>query len=243
MKGMRIMNRKALKQEAKDALKGRWKEAVLLNLIPTAIMIVAGIIVVGFFVFIFSLIGLSDYNSYSSTSGNGGSGGGGGLISGLLTTLFTVGISWTFLDLLRNPGMKIEPFKDATRGFRDSFLGPIIKLYFFQAILVFLWTLLLIIPGIIKAYAYTQSYFIYYDRYSKTGEKLSFSESVTASRKMMKGHKMELFVLDLSFILWYILGALTLGIGYLWISPYINTTKAAFYKKLAEMEPVEESIN
>lgn len=240
MKGMMAMNRRVLKQEAKETLKGRWKDAVLLNLIPTAIMILAGIFFLSLFLIFFSWFDFTSYNSYSATGvENGASSGGSGLISGVLTALFTVGISWTFLDLLRNPGREINPFQDATRSFRDSFLGPVIGLYFLQAIFLFLWTLLFIIPGIIKGYAYSQTYFIYYDTYTTTGEKLRFTDCITASRQLMKGHKTELFILDLSFIPWHLLGMLTLGIGYLWITPYINTTKAAFYKKLAEDGNVE----
>ncbi|MFC3634937.1 DUF975 family protein [Enterococcus rivorum] len=238
-----MMNRKALKQEAKETLKGRWKEAVLLNLIPTAIMIIASIILVSLFMLFFSLFDFNSYSSYSSMdhANNASSSGGGGLISGLLTALFTVGISWTFLDLLRNPGREIRPFKDATRGFRDAFLGPIIGLYLLQAVFIFFWTLLFIIPGFIKGYAYSQTYFIYYDTYATTGEKLRFTDCITASRQLMKGHKMQLFILDLSFIPWYLLGILTFGIGFLWITPYVNTTKAAFYNTLAEAETIEEN--
>lgn len=234
---MIVLNRRALKLEAKATLKGRWKEAVLLNLIPTIIMIIVAIFFAGFIVLVFSWTDFTNYSSYSSMSqSKGGSNGGGGIISGLLTTLFTVGISWTFLDLLRNPGREINPFKDATRSFRDSFFGPVIGLYFLQMIFVFLWTLLLIIPGIIKSYSYSQTYFIYYDTYTTTGERLRLTDCITASRRLMRGHKMALFVLDLSFILWHLLGMLTLGIGYLWIMPYITTTKAAFYKSIAETE-------
>jgi len=92
--------------------------------------------------------------------------------------------------------------------------------------------LLLVIPGIIKGYAYSQSYFIYYDVVTETGEKPKILDTITASRKLMDGYKGKLFWLDLSFIGWHILAIATVGIGYLWLNPYITATKAAFYEQL-----------
>ncbi|MCF1778573.1 DUF975 family protein [Lactobacillus jensenii] len=67
----------------------------------------------------------------------------------------------------------------------------------------------------------------------KAGKEVGVTEAITKSRQMMKGHKFQLFVLDLSFIGWGILATLALGIGWLWLVPYIQTTKAEFYRKLA----------
>ncbi|CAI3395451.1 hypothetical protein CIRMBP1220_01485 [Enterococcus cecorum] len=98
------------------------------------------------------------------------------------------------------------------------------------------WSLLLIIPGIIKGYAYSQAEFVYYDLYEKTGERPDLLECLKRSEQMMKGHKFEFFVLDLSFIGWQILCFLTLGLGYLWLNPYTYMTKAVFYNELAKKE-------
>lgn len=95
-----------------------------------------------------------------------------------------------------------------------------------------LWGLLLVIPGIIKSYSYSQSYFIYYDIVQETGQTPKVLDTITASRKLMDGYKGKLFWLDLSFIGWHILALATAGIGYLWLSPYISATKAAFYEQL-----------
>ena len=98
----------------------------------------------------------------------------------------------------------------------------------------FFWTLLFIIPGIIKSYSYSQTYFIYKDCLaSGRNEDMNYLDYVTESRKLMKGHKFELFVLQLSFLGWAILSVLTLGIGFIWLIPYINGVMAEFYNDLA----------
>lgn len=92
---------------------------------------------------------------------------------------------------------------------------------------VMLWTILLIIPGIIKGYSYAMASYISIDN-----EELSAEECVQRSIKMMEGHKMQLFLLDLSFFGWVLLSILTLGIGLLWLAPYQETAHIKFYEDL-----------
>ena len=87
-----------------------------------------------------------------------------------------------------------------------------------------LWTLLFIVPGIIKGLAYSLTPFIV-----KDNPQLFPNEAINLSMKMMKGHKFDLFYLYLSFIGWIFLAILTLGIGLLWVIPYMQTSMAAFY--------------
>ena len=89
--------------------------------------------------------------------------------------------------------------------------------------------LLFIIPGIIKSFSYAMTYFIINDH-----PEYSINQAITESRRMMDGHKMEYFILCLSFIGWFILSCITLGIGFLWLIPYFYTTSAAFYEEIAE---------
>ena len=96
-----------------------------------------------------------------------------------------------------------------------------------MGILTFLWTLLLIVPGIIKSFAYSMTPFIL-DEFPE----LSPSEAIHRSRMMMKGHKFDLFWLLLSFIGWGILCLFTFGIGFFWLIPYIQTAEAAFYEEV-----------
>lgn len=90
-----------------------------------------------------------------------------------------------------------------------------------------LWSLLLIIPGIIKSYAYAMTPYIMNDR-----PDLDADDCIHESRMMMKGYKWKLFCLDLSFIGWAILCVFTLGIGNLWLHPYVEASHAKFYEEL-----------
>lgn len=103
-------------------------------------------------------------------------------------------------------------------GFLQSFL---------RGLYVVLWSLLLLIPGIIKNFSYAMTPFILADH-----PELKASEAIRRSMDLMQGHKMELFLLELSFIGWDILNIFTLGIGSFWLNPYKNAAVAAFYREL-----------
>ena len=96
-----------------------------------------------------------------------------------------------------------------------------------MSVLMFLWTLLFIIPGIVKAFAYSMTPFILDEN-----PELTPVEAIHRSRMMMKGHKFDLFWLYLSFIGWGILCLFTAGIGFLWLVPYVQTAEAAFYEEV-----------
>jgi len=223
-----------LKAEAKAALRGQWGQAVILNLIPTLLTVAVMFFVVlsGVIWFFIHGSGGDMITSVSDYHQNNASGGGTSLVTMIISALFMSGISWTYLDLLRGERTQIEPLKDAFRGFQGVFIGGVILLALLTNIFTTLWSFLFVIPGIVKAYAYSQSYFIYYDQIQQTGEKPKVLDTITASRRLMDGHKGRLFWLDLTFIGWYFLVALTLGIAYLWVAPYISATKAAFYEDL-----------
>jgi len=120
--------------------------------------------------------------------------------------------------------MEVEHLFD---GFRD--FGSLFILGFLQSLFVALWSLLLVVPGIVKAYAYAMSYYIKLDH-----PEYDWRQCLDESSRMMKGHKGELFMLDLSFIGWYIVGSLCLGVGTLWVAPYQAAARAQFYKALYE---------
>ena len=117
----------------------------------------------------------------------------------------------------------LEVLLDGIKGDAGSnvLLGVLISLY------VFLWSLLLIIPGIVKAYAYSMAYYIKADHPEYTA-----TQAIDESKKIMNGNKMRLFLLDLSFIGWIFVGALCFGIGMLWVNAYQKATRAEFYRNL-----------
>ena len=104
--------------------------------------------------------------------------------------------------------------------------------YLFRGILITLWSLLLVIPGIIKSLSYAMTMYIVKDH-----PELTVNEAIDLSKDMMYGHKYDLFYLYISFIGWYLLSILTLGIGTFWLMPYIESAQASFYEDVkAEWE-------
>lgn len=99
---------------------------------------------------------------------------------------------------------------------------------FLRGLYVFLWSLLLVIPGIVKSYSYAMTPFIMTDH-----PELSASDAINRSKEMMNGHKWNLFVLDLTFIGWAILCVLTLNLGNLFLNPYVNAAYAVFYRQIS----------
>lgn len=103
-----------------------------------------------------------------------------------------------------------------------------------RSVFVFLWSLLLIIPGIVAGYSYAMTPYILADHPDMTA-----SEAISASKAMMEGNRWRLFCLEVSFIGWSLLSALTLGIGSLWLTPYTSAAKAAFYREISGTEVYE----
>ena len=99
---------------------------------------------------------------------------------------------------------------------------------FLRTLYTCLWALLLVIPGIVKGLSYAMTPFILEEHPEMTA-----SEAIKASMKLMDGHKMDLFILGLTFIGWEILACLTMGIGFLFLNPYMNAAYAAFYRNIS----------
>ena len=114
---------------------------------------------------------------------------------------------------------------DLFSGFDDFW--STFKVTWLSTFFTFLWMLLLIVPGYIKAISYSMAPYILAEN-----KGMSARECISRSKEMMKGHKMEYFILNLSFIGWMFLGALTLGIAYIWIMPYMEMTMVNFYNHI-----------
>lgn len=146
----------------------------------------------------------------------------------MLTVVNTV-LQAGFVIFLLNTIRAAEPcFGNLLDGF--GFFFRVIFLNLLIAIFVTLWSCLLFIPGIIAAYRYSQAIYILVDDPTK-----SPMQCLRESKQMMRGHKMELFKLNLSFFGWYLLGALpTLGYALqVWTLPYMSLTYALYYERLA----------
>lgn len=119
-------------------------------------------------------------------------------------------------------------------GIGDAFFGfnyfwKAFALYFIQAFFTALWSMLFVIPGIIKSYSYSMAFYAMADDFSLTAR-----EALNESKRITKGYKLSLFILELSFIGWEILASLSFGIGFFWLVPYKQLTYANAYKALKE---------
>jgi len=111
-----------------------------------------------------------------------------------------------------------------TSMFREGRYFPVIRGMLRRSVMTFLWFLLLIIPGIIMGYAYRMTPYILSDN-----PQIGAKKAMDLSREMTRGEKWNIFVLDLSFLGWYILGLLALVVGVLFVKPYDNSTNGELY--------------
>ena len=146
---------------------------------------------------------------------------------------FAVGLSSVYLNCART---KANYVKNVFDGFKD--FGGNIALYFFTGLFTFLWSLLLIIPGIIKAYSWALVFYI-----KKDNPKLSWEKTMETSAKWMKGHKFEFFRLQLSFFGWWIASIFTCGLVGIWLVQYENVTYALYYDYIKELNQKKELEN
>jgi uncharacterized membrane protein len=189
------MNRKELKESAKNQLQGKWAWGV-------------GVCFIGSV-----LAGVASSVSF-------------GILSGILV----YGVYYAFVDLADGK-YQSNIFSAAFSAFTNKKFLPSLVTSLLEYFFVFCWSLLLIVPGIVKSYSYAMAPFIVKD-VSEAGKEIAATQAISEIRKLMDGHKGELFLLDLSFLGWALLCVLTLGIGFLWLNPYYNATKANYYRKL-----------
>ncbi|MBE5106845.1 DUF975 family protein [Bacillus thuringiensis] len=203
-----------LKGEALDSLEGKWGLAV-----GAALLISILNMAFSFSIEWGSSLIFGSQETNRSLSIN--------ILTFFITGPLTLGGYYLALNILREKqdgiGNIFIWFTEGKRFLKSFLLYLLVNFY------LFLWTLLFIIPGIIKSFSYAMTYFIINDH-----PEYSLNQAITESRHMMDGHKMEYFFLCLSFIGWFILSCITLGIGFLWLIPYFYTTAAAFYEEIAE---------
>ncbi len=197
-----IRNASELRAAGRAKLTGHWAEAAMLTFVYA---VVTGI------------IGAGTGALYSV------------LFEGLspILSLLLLPMAWgyTMTFLVNHRGEDNDPFDighlfDGYRDFQRIFCTILL-----QNIYIFLWTLLLIVPGIVKAMSYALTPYILRDR-----PELKNNGAIELSMAMMQGHKLQLFWLYLTFIGWGILCLFTLGIGFFWLQPYTVASITAFYE-------------
>lgn len=203
------MDRKQLKAQAKEQIKGKLGVLIAVTLVIGAITAAAS--------FLASLIP-----------------GVGLAVSIIVTPAFALSTIRIYLMVVRGGTPEV---KNCFDGFDDFFSA--FKVTFLVGIYTFLWSLLFIIPGIVKGYSYSMSLYVLADNKGKSAR-----ECIAESKAMMEGHKMELFVLDLSFIGWYLLCSLTCGLAALYVVPLLNATHANVYETIKPVVevPFEEVV-
>ena len=146
-----------------------------------------------------------------------------------LSPAFSIALVMIYLNVANGIDVQIG---DVFNGF--SYFWGAFKVSFFTTLFTFLWSLLLIVPGIIKSFSYAMAMYIWSEN-----KEMGALEAINKSKKMMDGHKMDYFVLGLSFIGWILLGCITLGIALIYVIPYMETTMANFYNSIKDSEPVQ----
>lgn len=143
----------------------------------------------------------------------------------IITPAFDISLCMIYLKLTKNEEISVG---DTFSGFNIT--GKAIWLKIITQFFTFLWSLLFVIPGIIKAYSYSMAPYILAEN-----PELTANEALSKSKEIMDGQKFDLFVLQLSFFGWYMLSAITFGIAYyIYVIPYVSATTANFYNSIKE---------
>jgi uncharacterized membrane protein len=144
----------------------------------------------------------------------------GEIVELLLTGAFMVGFCSFFLMIAQAAEARLECLFTGFKRFWKSF-----AVYFLYTIFILLWSLLLIIPGIIATFRYAMAFYIIAD-----DETCGPLEAIRRSKEMMVGNKWKFFCLNFRFVGWSFLCLFTFGIGFLWLVPYMQTSFAKFYE-------------
>ena len=154
-----------------------------------------------------------------------------GLIPLIIGGAVSVGVGLVFMDIMRGGSGDLNKLLD---GFKNSFVNSLIA-FLLTAIFVFLWSLLFVIPGIIKTYAYSMTFYILGEHPDMDGR-----EAMKVSERLMKGYKGKLFLLHLSYIGWMLLIPLTAGILAFYVGPWMKNAEVNFYEWVKTQNPQPE---
>ncbi|WP_125605267.1 DUF975 family protein [Lapidilactobacillus bayanensis] len=239
------LTRPQIKKRARQTMKHHYGTAFALNWLPMIGIILIGLIlVVSIGVFIAAYLTSETFrhtvntavNSAAKAGRDGSAASNGGINpftsfgGSLIGTIINTGIVFASLEWLRLKDDQVleHPFKKAFQGFKFDYLLGIIVLYLLTSIASIVGLMLFIIPGILFDYALRIVYLLYYD----VGDKYGYLELLKLSWKLMRGHKFDLFIFQLSFFWWYLGVICTFGLLSLYVIPYYNLAFAAFYDNI-----------
>ncbi len=156
----------------------------------------------------------------------------GGVAAALVVTpAFALAVIQIYLGMTQGRKPEIGDMFSEFKNFWPAF-----KVNFLVSLFTSLWSILFVIPGIVKGLSYSQAMYILAEN-----PEIGALEAIDRSKKMMDGHKMELFVLSLSFIGWMLLGTITFGIAFIYVIPYMQATLANFYNSIKSNGAVVEN--
>lgn len=148
----------------------------------------------------------------------------GAVASAVLNGVIGVGVAIVLLRVIRGEPFKFSDMFSGFNNFGTNCLAGILV-----GIFTFLWSLLFIIPGIVKTYSYSMTNYILAEHPEYTA-----SGAIKESQRIMHGHKADLFVLRLSFIGWILLCVITFGLASIYVIPYISVAEAKFYDSIKD---------
>lgn len=243
MKSTETISIKAVKHEAKLLYRGRMGLAIKVNIIPIILTIITTI---SFILTIYTIFAQMRNGVVADTDTNDNFSKMFSIIQNILSDAIEMmliwGTCWTLIDWYENPRAK-PVAKSVFQIIRKGNLGHTLILVIVQSILQFLWTLLFVIPGVIKSFSYSQTYFIYKIDIENGKQQRQLTDYITISRRIMDGRKWELFLLELSFIGWHVLGIITLGLAYIYVVPYLNATRVAYSRHLLTLTLAERQVD
>ena len=159
-----------------------------------------------------------------------------GIINFILSGPVALSLATVYLGIIKKS--RTPDVEDVIIGFKDNQFGRSLITYIRYRLFTFLWSLLLVIPGIIKSISYSQMFYLIAE-----DKKLEPGKAQKKSMEMMEGHKADYFVLILSFIPWFLLCAVTLGLAAIYVVPYYQATMAEFHVRLTkENKPIVKAI-
>ncbi len=205
------MNRIKIKEKAKEIVKEKWKSFWGGYLIILAISLLSAVAI--------EILFNENSIMYSVLT----------LVASFFTMTLTVGFYSYVLKMVRNEKYDREDI--------FKYVGavlPIATISILAFLLTFLWSILFVIPGIIAALGYTMVYLIYIDR-----EEMLPMEYLTESKELMQGYKWNYFVFNLSFIGWILFSVITLGLGLIFVIPYITIADTLYYDELKKIKEKE----
>ena len=208
-----MVTSKEFRQRARTSLKGKYPNAVAVCFFINIVLFISGIA---------SMLGrnisgqiinqtLASFSSVLTF-----------LMTLLIENPFTIGVNNYFI---KNTDSQPE-FFDIFSGFKKNYKNNV-KIMFIKQIKIMLWSFLFVIPGIIKSYEYAMVPYILADN-----PELEEADVFVLSKNMMMGNKFALFRLEFSFFGWMLLASLPLGLGMIFLLPYMNAATAEFYKEI-----------